>query len=439
MLSHEENVRLTSTEEGTPMGRMLRRYWLPACMSSEVSMPGGRPLAVRLLGQRCVVFRDSEGEVGVMDEGCPHRGASLALARNEDCALTCLYHGWRIARDGRILEMASEPEESSFGDRLTHAAYPTVEAGGLIWTYLGPPEHEPPPPDFGWMHVPEGHRAIGKVIEDANWVQALEGAIDSAHSSTLHQDYIRPSATVAKSSMVAPESNGDPRVPLVGERPSADTRPTLRAESTPYGMHYAALRRPFDDPEQNVYARVTCWVAPWTCLIPPTDKYRPAHVFVPASDTETAFYAIQWNPDEPVDEAAWLNRLGAVPGEDVDERFRKLRHLGNGYRQDREAMEAGESFTGIVGISTQDQAMQETMGPVVDRTKEHLGASDVAIIRFRRGLLASLDRFEQGGPPVGLDDEGLEAGRRAASAEAIIPKSTPWSSLAAGDVAGTAT
>lgn len=186
MLTMEENELLCRVEGDAPMGQMMRRYWLPACLSEEIPENDCDPVRVRLLGEDLVAFRDSDGRVGVVDEFCPHRGASLFFGRNEECGLRCLYHGWKIDVDGNVLEMASEPPESPFKDKVKHTAYPTREAGGFVWVFMGEAEYTPEfePPLFA--PTPDTRVSTFKVHVRANWAQCLEGAIDSAHSSSLH-------------------------------------------------------------------------------------------------------------------------------------------------------------------------------------------------------------------------------------------------------------
>src|SRR5205807_7732499 len=174
MLTREENELLCRVGPGTPMGQTLRRYWLPACLSEELPQPAGDPIRLRLLGEDFVAFRDAEGQVGVLDEACPHRGASLVLGRVEDCGLRCLYHGWKFGVDGTIQETPTEPAESSFKQRVQAPAYPVREAGDLVWVYLGPPELKPPFPDYPWFHVPAEYRSPTKAVYDCNYMQILE-------------------------------------------------------------------------------------------------------------------------------------------------------------------------------------------------------------------------------------------------------------------------
>src|SRR5437870_5060626 len=208
MLTREENELLTRTGPGTPMGELARRYWIPALLSGELEADG-EPKQVQLLGQRFVAFRDTGGRVGLLDENCPHRGASLAYARNEECGLRCIYHGWKVDVEGNILETPSEPEDSTFRFRIKHQAYATHEVAGLIWAYIGPPEKQPPFPDWEWTRGSDEQIEINKILEDCNYAQGLEGSIDSVHSDFLHSSDITG-------------------------RPS-DHRPELEAEDRPYG------------------------------------------------------------------------------------------------------------------------------------------------------------------------------------------------------------
>lgn len=426
MLTARENDRLCRVENGAPMGAMLRRYWIPAVLSEEVEADGA-PRRLRLLGERLVAFRDTLGRVGVVAEGCPHRGASLWLARNEECGLRCLYHGWKIGVDGTVLETPTEPEDSTFGERLRHVAYPTHEAGGMVWVYMGPPEHRPEFPAFEWTGLPDEQRIMIKIRHDCNWVQCLEGVIDSAHSNFLHSGYIRPAAVDAGSTVY----RADGQV----HRPSNDTRPRLEVQDTDYGFRYGALRRPIQDPENYVYVRTTLFVAPFHAFIPAPLGWGYMQSFVPEDDTHTAFYFIRYSLERPF-EAAERERIlahaGVRPGVDIDADYNKLRTEANVWLQDRAAMAAGTTFSGISGVQNEDGAVQESMGPIVDRTREHLGTSDVAVIRMRRMMLRSLSEFEDGTPPVGLRVPVEH--RRLHAEEKTVPREVSW--LTVGAFAG---
>jgi phthalate 4,5-dioxygenase len=418
MLTAEENDLLCRVEGNAAMGQLMRRHWIPACLSEEVAQPDGAPVKVRLLGEDLVVFRDSDGRLGVLDEHCPHRRASLALGRNEECGLRCLYHGWKIDVEGNVLEMTSEPPESGFAEKVKHKAYPAQEAGGFVWTYLGPaaemPEFEPP----AFAPTPDCRVSIVKIRVSCNWAQVVEGQIDSAHSSSLHS-----------SEMVPARVDGAKATDSTWLRPSTDRAPRLQVETTRFGFHYAAIRRPIANANTHDYVRVTMYVAPFTALIPPNNVYNVATVLVPIDDTHTMFHFIAWNgANKPgIDQEAWRKFNVAQLGIDIDQNYRNMRTRENGYGQDRQAMKLGD-FTGIRGIPNQDIAMWETMGPVADRTKERLGASDLAVVEFRKLMVNAARAFQAGEPAIGTAKPRIPQAKLH-SFEGVVPKSTNWRTL----------
>jgi phthalate 4,5-dioxygenase len=420
MLTAEENALLCRVEGDAPMGQLMRRHWIPACMSEEVAEPGGRPLRVRLLGEDLVVFRDSEGRLGVLDEYCSHRRASLVLGRNEECGLRCLYHGWKFDVDGNVLEMASEPAESGFAEKVRHKAYPAREAAGFVWTYMGPahaaPEFELP----AFAPTPEVRVSILKIKVKANWAQITEGQIDSAHSSSLHS-----------SDMVPARVDSAQATDVNWLRPSTDKAPRLEVQRTSFGFRYAAIRRPIANAATHQYVRTTVFVAPFTSLIPPNNVHNVATLIAPMDDTNTWFYFIAWNgPDKPgIDQEAWRKFNRAQPGIDLDEDFVNRRTRENNYLQDRNAMKLG-SFTGIAGIPNQDIAMWETMGRtgISDRSQEKLGASDIAVVEFRRIMVDAARQMASGGPALGRTEPHLPHAK-IRSFEGVVPKATDWRTL----------
>ena len=409
------------------MGRMLRQYWLPAMLSSELPEPDGDPRRVRLLGEDLVAFRDSNGRVGVLDEHCPHRGASLVLARNEECALTCLYHGWRIDTSGSVLDTPAEPEESDFRHRVKAIAYAVHEQAGVIWVYMGPPGAEPQFPTFAWTSMPESHVSIIKVENQCNWLQALEGVLDSAHVSFLHSTEVAPvpGAESGANGRNAYTAQGD----VVLNAPTLDRRPRFDVEDTPYGYWYSATRRPVLDPDHSKYVRTTHFVAPFWGLFPPPAGIGNMQAFVPVDDEHTYFMYIQYSLEGPLDKRKLQEIAGTVPGVGLDEHFRLRHGRHDNWGQNRAAMKSGRSFTGLSGINVQDFVVQESMGPIYDRRKEHLGVSDLAVIRMRRVLLDSLDRFERGEPPIGLQQPIPYD--KLSGADAIIPIDAPWQTVGA--------
>jgi phthalate 4,5-dioxygenase oxygenase subunit len=406
------------------MGLLMRRHWIPACLSEEVAESDGTPIRVRLLGEDLVVFRDSAGRVGVLDEYCSHRRASLVFARNEECGLRCLYHGWKFDVEGNVLEMASEPADSRIPERVKHKAYPAREAGGFVWAYMGPPqelrEFEAP----AFAPTPDVRVSATKVRVRCNWAQILEGQIDSAHSSSLHS-----------SDMVPAQVDGAKATEANWLRPSTDKAPRFQIERTSYGFRYAAIRRPIMNESTHDYIRTTVYIAPFTALIPPNNVHNVATLLTPEDDSSTIFYFIAWNgSDKPgIDAQAWRKFNALQWGVDVDRNFDGMRQRDNLYRQDRAAMKQGD-FTGIAGIPNQDIAMWESMGPISDRCKERVGASDVAVVAFRRLMVEAARRISDGGAAIGTEETRV-VHATISSYEGVVPKTTNWRSLGGGSEA----
>ncbi len=366
-----------------------------------------------MFGEDLVVFRDTKGRVGVMDEYCPHRRVSLVFGRNEDCGLRCLYHGWKMDVEGNVLEMVSEPAASGMAQKVKHLAYPVKEWGGFVWAYMGPketqPEFEPP----AWAPTADAKVTIAKALIPCNWAQILEGAIDSAHSSSLHS-----------SDMVPARVEGAEATDTNWLRPSTDKAPRMQVERGSYGFRYAAIRRPIKNAAANDYIRSTVFVAPSTALIPPNNLYNVANINVPMDDTNTAFYFIAWgHPDQTPDTDTWRKFLGQQLGPDLDANYAPLRNRENKFWQDRAAMKAG-NFTGITGFPNQDIAMWVTMGPIADRTHERLGASDMAVVEFRKQMLEAVRAFQAGEAAIGTGAARIPAS--IVAFQAIVPKTTDW-------------
>jgi phthalate 4,5-dioxygenase oxygenase subunit len=420
MLTAEENDLLCRVEGDAPMGQLMRRHWIPACMSEEVAEPDGTPIQVRLLGEDLVVFRDSDGRLGVLDEYCPHRRASLVLGRNEECGLRCLYHGWKFDVEGNVVEMASEPPESRFASKLKHKAYPAREGGGFVWTYMGPPDEMPEFEAPPFAPTPDARVSIIKIKVKANWAQITEGQIDSAHSSSLHS-----------SDMVPARVDGAKATDQNWLRPSTDRAPRFQVQHTSFGFRYAAIRRPIVNAETHDYVRVTIYVAPFISLIPPNNVHNVTTMVVPIDDYNTDFYFLAWNGlDKPgVDQETWRKFNVAQVGIDLDENYRNKRTRENNFLQDRQAMKLG-NFTGIAGIPNQDIAMWETMGRtgISDRTKERLGVSDVAVIQFRRIMVEAARRMRDTGVAIGRTTPHIPHAK-ISSFEGIVPKTTDWRTL----------
>src|SRR6201996_1611378 len=332
MLTNAENELLCRVEGDAPMGQLMRRHWTPAALSEQLTADGA-PVRVQLFGEKLVVFRDSDGKVGVLGEACPHRKASLAFARNEECGLRCLYHGWKFDVHGNVVDMPSEPKQSQLGERVKHLSYPAREAGGFVWTYMGPAEAMPEFEAPAWAPTPEARVAIAKAELPCNWAQIMEGQIDSAHSSSLHSSDMRPARGEAT-------AKGDHWV-----RPSTDKNPRIQVQLTNYGMRYAAIRRPIANANSHDYVRITTYVAPFTALIPPNSTYNVTSVIVPRSDPASTFPFIAWAEGEQagISTSAWRKFCVLEVGVDVDSTFRPIkRHAYNDYLQDRASMAGGD-------------------------------------------------------------------------------------------------
>jgi phthalate 4,5-dioxygenase oxygenase subunit len=416
-MTPEENDLLCRVEGEVPMGQLMRRHWIPACLAEEVAEPDGAPVRTRLLGEDLVVFRDTQGRLGVLGEHCPHRQASLAFGRNEECGLRCLYHGWKFDVEGKVVDMSCEPDGGArMRDHIQHKAYPTRVAGGFVWIYMGPletmPRFEPP----SWTPTPSTKISIVKMHTACNWAQVLEGAIDSAHSSSLHS-----------TNMPAMAVEGAKATAASWPRPSTDKAPRMQFQMTDFGFRYAAIRKPIINADTHDYVRITLFIAPFTVLIPPNDQYNLAQMLIPIDDVNTMFYWVAWHEIKGIDQDAWRQFCAAQVGTDLDASYRKIRNLGNRFLQDRDAMKRGD-FTGIKGIPAQDMAMWESMGPIADRSHDYLGASDVAVSQFRRQMLAAARRVAEGGPALGTVEPRIPP-VKLASFEGIVPKSTDWRRL----------
>ena len=423
-MTPEENDLLCRVEGDAPMGQIMRRHWIAACLSEDVAEPDGAPIRVRLLGENLVVFRDSKGRIGVLDEYCSHRRASLLFARNEECGLRCLYHGWKFDVDGNVVEMASEPPGSNIPERVKHKSYPAREGGGFVWAYMGPPdqmrEFEPP----AFAPTPDARVSATKVRVHCNWAQILEGQIDSAHSSSLHS-----------SDMVPAQVEGAEATEANWLRPSNDKAPRFQIERTSYGFRYAAIRRPIKNEATHDYIRTTVYIAPYTALIPPNNVHNVATLLTPEDDYNTMFYFIAWNgADKPgIATDAWRKFKVLQRGVDVDKDFNGIRTRDNLYLQDRVAMKEG-NFTGVDGIPNQDIVMWESMGPISDRSKERVGASDVAVVAFRRLMVEAARAIVNGGPAIGITEPHIPHAN-ISSYEGVVPKTTNWRDLGGGSEA----
>lgn len=429
MLTPEENEALCRVGPGTPMGTLLRRYWVPAFQLADLPGPDCAPIKVTILGENFVAFRDTQGRIGFLDELCPHRGASLVLGRVEDCGIRCLYHGWKYAVDGTIMETPNLTG-SRFAERVKHGSYPVKESGGLGWVYLGPPDTAPPFPIFRWDGAPADELAVSEMIMDCNWMQVLEGSIDSSHVGVLHLDTLAVMGAGPRS-VGSFDFAGDPwdhdmPTPPRGDNPwpSHDNAPVIEVEDTPFGFHYAAVREAADG-SGSKYVRITAFVMPYTAFVGGSNG---AVIVVPRDDHTCSSFGIFMVPKGRGGSAA-ANRAGIDPsiwGPEPGNRRMRIPP------QDREAMANGQSFAGFRGGNrVQDGAVQMSSGPLYDRAKEHLVPADLAIIRLRRVLADSIRLMDEGKPPLGLG-VGYDFAHVTA-ASATIDAETPWQDLVSGN------
>ena len=379
MMSRENNEILTRVGPGTPMGQALRRFWIPALLEEEVGEPDGALVRLRLLGEDLIAFRDTEGRVGVVEPRCAHRGTDLFFGRNEECGLRCVFHGWKYDIDGNCVDMPSEPDG---GARLRHqvtiTAYPARLRGGVVWVYMGPPEFAAEPPDFEFVTLPARQRTAIRRLQRCNWVQSVEGGLDSSHISFLH----------ARTD--AQQASGDPR-DVAPQFWGVDRQPVFEVRRTPYGLLVGARRETADG---RYYWRITQCLLPFYSLVPPrkpvgesAGEFYWGHAWVPIDDETTwawSFSAQPWR-DYTDEELAWNGGRDGFWGP-LDESYAPLRNRDNDYLIDRERQNK-VSFSGIEGFGDQDAAAQETMGAIADRSREFLGQSDRAIVAYRRMML----------------------------------------------------
>jgi phthalate 4,5-dioxygenase len=410
MLTKEDNELLTHVGAGTPMGDLIRQYWVPVVRSDELMEPDGAPIRVRLLGEDLIMFRDSSGRVGLLGNNCAHRGASLFFGRNEEDGLRCVYHGWKFDVAGNCVDMPNEPPESNFKHKIHHTAYPCAEYGGMLWTYMGPRSLPPELPKLEWANVPENQRSLTPVLRECNWVQALEGDIDTAHLYFLHARLNPDEGRTLENDQGVFHEDRHPRLFLV---------------DTPYGLMYGAQR---DEGPNDYYWRITQFMFPFHSFFPPGGFAGvPGHIWVPIDDCNTMVWSVAWNPLVPLVQRTGgqgANGVGFLPPtSDPLGRWRANANKTNDYLIDREAQKT-KTFTGIPTIPMQDQAVTESMGPIMDRTAEHLGTTDATIIQVRRKLLKAAKALRDAGTtPPGVDNPEYYAVR---TASLVLPRSADW-------------
>jgi len=411
MLKREDNEMITRTGPSTPMGEVFRRYWIPAFLSEELPAADCPPLRIRLLSEDLVAFRDSNGKVGLLDAYCPHRQAHLYWGRNEECGLRCVYHGWKFDIDGNCVDMPNEPPESNFKNKVKTVAYPCWEGGGIVWTFMGPADKVPAYPDYEWLRAPETHRFVTKTFEECNYLQAVEGGIDTSHSSFAHNNNLKDKNALR----------------------ARATAPKLEVYKQPYGFTYVGIRGLGD---RGNYVRAYQFVMPaqqmrgymtnWSTGEPEEYPSVNGHLWVPVDDENCCVFNWMYSasPDKAlprdycIEHETLFGRgpTNSLPG------YRLARNQSNDYLIDREVQRT-DTFTGISGINTQDFALQETMRPTVDRSKEHLGAADAAIIVARQLLIEAVHDVEEDRAPRGVNPQAY---RDVRGCDKILDKDTPW-------------
>jgi phenylpropionate dioxygenase-like ring-hydroxylating dioxygenase large terminal subunit len=411
MLTSAQNKLVTEVGPGTPLGEVMRRYWLPACLSEEIAKPNCPPVRVKLLGEELVAFRNSDGRIGLLEEYCPHRLASMFLGRNEENGLRCVYHGWKFDVEGKCTDMPNEPPESRFKEKVALKSYPIIELGGVVWAYLGAKENMPEAPAMEWLRAPAAHRNVTVTHEFCNYLQAIEGGIDTVHSSFLHNNDLSDLAHFKRIAQA----------------------PRLEVERTAYGFRYAGIR---DIGDKGQYVRIYQFVLPFHQFRSAQVNYEQGkgsrkaipqirgHMWVPMDDENTLIF--NWifaiEKDNPFTrDYIEKYEAGAGRGAAGETRVRH-RSRANNWLIDREVQRT-KTYTGIQGVNSQDLAVQESMGPIVDRSRERLGTTDKAIIELRHLLLDSIDDMKKGGKPRAVDPKTY---RNIRSGDLVLPKGADW-------------
>jgi phenylpropionate dioxygenase-like ring-hydroxylating dioxygenase large terminal subunit len=412
MLRKEQNDLITLTGPGTPGGQLFRSYWIPALLAKELPENECPPVRVKLLSERLLAFRDTQGRYGLMDEFCAHRGVSLWFGRNEENGLRCPYHGWKYDVTGQCIDVPSEPAESGFCQKVKLKSYPLVERGGILWTYMGPPEKQPPLPEWEFATVPANQTYTSKRLQESNWLQAMEGGIDSSHVSFLHSGDL-------ESDPLFKGAKGN-------QYNLADTKPHFEVVESAGGLYIGARRKA---EEGHYYWRITPWVMPCFTMVPPRgDHPVHGHFWIPIDDENCWAWSFDYHSTRPLseDELAALNRGEGIHAP-VDEKFRPLANKDNDYLIDRAAQKAGKTYSGVAGIAMQDASLQESMGPIVDRTKENLVSTDNGIIMARHRLIRAAKALaDKGVTPPGVDP----AHQLIRSASVVLPVDQPFKDAA---------
>ena len=395
MLRKEVNDLLTQTDAGTPMGELFRQYWIPAMLADELPENDCPPVRVKLLGEQMIAFRDTDGRYGLLEEFCAHRRVSLWFGRNEECGLRCPYHGWKFDVEGNCVDIPSEGEDSKFREEVKLRAYPLIKVGDVLWTYMGAEESRPTEPLWEFATVAPEQTITTKRIQENNWLQGLEGGIDSSHVSFLHSR----------------ELERDPlfKGAKANSYNMGDLKPVFEVEPSDGGLYIGARRNVEGD---KYYWRVTQWVMPcFTMIAPRADHPQHGHFWVPIDDETCWTWSYDYHPTRPLtaeERQACLDGKG-IHTKNIPGTFRPEQNKDNDYLMDRAAQKRGETYSGVFGFGMQDASLQESMGPIVDRSRENLVQTDYGIVMTRNRLRkAATDLKDKGVMPPGRDPEHMK-------------------------------
>jgi phenylpropionate dioxygenase-like ring-hydroxylating dioxygenase large terminal subunit len=423
MKTAQDSEDLTRVGPGTVMGEFMRQYWIPALKSDEL-VADGAPVRLMLLGEKLVAFRDTAGRVGVMDHRCPHRCASLVLGRNEEGGIRCIYHGWKFDVQGRCVDMPSVPPQQQFAEKVQARAFPTVERNGLVWVYMGSRRPAPALPMIEATLLPESEVDIVFMQRRCNWLQALEGDIDTSHFGFLHVGHLDPDNV--------PE--GHPLEHTAGVR-----APEYHVRDSAWGTTYGAHRPAGEPGDPRTYWRFANFMFPFWTQTPQGefDKHVHARAWVPQDDHHMMFIHVRWKKSltgrgtaTPLKDGQTLGGTRPSPeflpaSTDWLGRFRLKADESNDWLIDREAQRSNRIYSGIDNIHLQDQAVTESMGPITDHAFEHLGPGDLMIARTRRRVLQAARAFrDTGALPPGVEQPEVFMGSR--SGYFLADPATPW-------------
>jgi phthalate 4,5-dioxygenase len=385
-MNKHKTETLVRTGPGTAMGNLLRRYWVPVLLSREIEEPDGPQVRVQILGEKLLAFRATDGQVGLMGEFCSHRGVSLYFGRNEENGIRCAYHGLKFSRHGECVDVPSAPQVCQ---KMGIKAYPCMERAGIVWAYMGPGEKKPAPPEVEWCTLPASHVFVSKRLQECNYLQAMEGGIDTSHVSYVHRF----------------EVDEDPmhRGTKANEYIKADGNVIFQIEKSDFGLTLYGRRNGEPD---SYYWRITQWLFPWFTLIPPFgDHALGGHVWVPIDDEHCWAWSINFHPHKPLSaqERRHMEQGKGIHCEYEPGTFRPKANKANDYLLDRRAQKENRAYSGVFGIAMQDASLQESMGPVQDHENEKLLPTDRAIVMARRMLYEAATGMAADVEPPALD------------------------------------